>query len=152
MGRILLLVLLRYIRQIEYKYFNVHVLLSLSLLVDFIVKTLFETFLVNKHHPTQMHWNISNTKHMHFNAIYCWKWFGSWKNTHLINTLFLRICLFVRICWFLVTKSYSGMNFVSHQNSCFAPLSDLTSRCSFDQQPMSGRATLLHLYYHKMHI
>ena len=25
------------------------------------------------------------------------------------------------------------MNFVSHQNSCFAPLSDLALRCSFDQ-------------------
>ena len=24
------------------------------------------------------------------------------------------------------------MNFVSHQNSCFAPLSDLALRCSFD--------------------
>ena len=52
----------------------------------------------------------------------------------------------------LVTKKDSGMNFVSHQNSCFAPLSDLASRCSFDQQPQLVRATLLQLYYHKMHI
>ena len=44
------------------------------------------------------------------------------------------------------------MNFVSHQNSCFAPLSDLASRCSFDQHSKSVRATLLQLYYHKMHI
>ena len=49
-------------------------------------------------------------------------------------------------------KNDSGMNFVSHQNSCFASLSELASRCSFDQQPKSVRATLLQLYYHKMHI
>ena len=42
------------------------------------------------------------------------------KKKHLTNTLFLRIC------WFLVTKKNdSSMNFVSHQNSCFAPVSDL---------------------------
>ena len=35
---------------------------------------------------------------------------------------------------------------------CFAPLSDLASHCSFDQQPKSVRATLLQLYYHKMYI
>ena len=44
------------------------------------------------------------------------------------------------------------MNFVSHQNSCFALLSALASRCNFDQQPKSARATLLQIYYHKMHI
>ena len=45
------------------------------------------------------------------------------------------------------------MKFVSHQNSCFAPLYDLASHCSFDQQPKSDRVTLLQLdYHHKMHI
>ena len=101
----------------------------------------------NKHHPTQMHWNVSNTKHTHLKAIYDWKWLGSWKKKHLRNTSFLRIF------WFLVTKiKDSDMNFVSHQNSCFAPLSNVASCYSFDQQPKSVRATLLQLYYHKMHI
>ena len=47
--------------------------------------------------------------------------------------------LYDRICSFLVTnkKNDFEMNFVSHQNSCFAPLSDLASHCSFDQQPKS---------------
>ena len=50
---------------------------------------------------------------------------------------------------FVIKQKNCGMNFVSHQNSCFAPLSDLASRCSLDQQPKSVRATLLQLYYHK---
>ena len=35
------------------------------------------------------------------------------------------------------------MNFVSHQNFCFALLAEMASRCSSDQPPKSVRATLL---------
>ena len=40
----------------------------------------------------------------------------------------------------------SGMNFVSHQNFCFAWLGEMASRCSVDQPPKSVWATLLQLW------
>ena len=136
---------------------------SLSLLIvceNFVSNIFGYQGTTNKHHPTQMHWNVSNTKHIHFKAIYDWKWLGSWKKQKLRNTLFLRKC------WFLVTTTKKKKKkkmilvwflfpiriLVSHQNSCFAPLSDWASRCSFHQQPKLVRASFLQLYYHKMYI
>ena len=62
------------------------------------------------HHPSQMHENISDSKNMHVKAKY------------LILEKHLRYTLFLRIRWFLVKVFDSGMNFVSHQNFCFASL------------------------------
>ena len=39
------------------------------------------------------------------------------------------------------------MNFVSHQDFCFASLAEMASRCSSDQLPKSVRATLLQLMH-----
>ena len=41
----------------------------------------------NKHRPTQTHWNVANTKHMHCKAIHGWKWLGSWKKKKKKKTL-----------------------------------------------------------------
>ena len=61
----------------------------------------------------------------------------------------LRSILFIRICWFLVIVFDSGLNFVSHQNSCFASLAGMTSHCSSDQLPKSVWAIVLQLVVEK---
>ena len=63
----------------------------------------------------------------------------------LILEKHLRNSLFLSICWFLVNVFDSGMNFVFHQNFCFALLAERASLCSSDQLPKAVGATLLPL-------